>query len=208
MCIRDRFEAVNTALSPTLHRIDGQLAISWTDRRQQLRRLYWQLLNSALEPLGEPIALTDQTLTVARAEVVYDGRDHLGVLMQTLDAEDRRHHRVMVVDLQGRAVFGPHRVEQGDQTARPGGGISFDGDAFVVAMRSDSQAGEHIRFMRFSGAGVLTPPSVVARAGDGAPVGSFLPHMTLSIAAHQMHSVIGFKPVSYTHLTLPTILRV
>ncbi len=191
------FESVNTALSPMLHHVQGQLAISWTDRRQQQRRVYWQALNSALEPVGEPIALTDQALTVARAEVLYDGRDHLGILMQTLDAQDQRHNQIMVVDLEGRTVLAPERIEQGDETARAGGGIAYDGDAFVAVTRSDSPAKEQLRFVRFSGAGVLTPPTRIAGAGDGTPVGGFLPHMTLSIAAHQMHSVIGFKRQLY-----------
>ena len=187
------FDRVSTALSPGLHQVDAQLAITWTDRRNGERRLYWQHLSDALEPVGEPVALTDASWTVARAEVVYDGQEHFGVLMQTLEGEGTRQSRVMVVGLDGSVIMAPVRMDQDGENGRPGGGISYDGEAFVAVTRSYSEQAEHIRYARFSAQGMLTQPTVIASAGDGPSIGGFLPFMTLSVVAQASQAVVGFK---------------
>ena len=200
------FEAVGTALSPGLHQVDGLLAVTWTDRRHDERRLYWQHLNDALEPVGEPVGLTDPSWSVARAEVVYDGQGHFGLLMQTLEGDGIRQSRVMIVDLDGAVVMPPVTMDQDGENGRPGGGISYDGEAFVAVARSYSEQGEHIRYARFSTQGMLTSPTVIASAGDGQPIGGFLPFMTLTIAAQGAQSVVGFKRGRFDRL-LDTMIQ-
>jgi hypothetical protein len=187
------FDAVGTALSPGLHHVDGKLAITWTDRRNDERRLYWQQLNDLLEPAGEPVALTEPSWVVARAEVAYDGQGHFGVLMQTLEGEGIRQSRLMIVDLEGAVIMPPVSMDQEGENGRPGGGISYDGEAFVAVTRSYSEQAEHIRYARFSAQGMLTQPTVIASAGDGPSVGGFLPFMTLSVVAQASQAVVGFK---------------
>ncbi len=194
------FDTVGTALSPGLHQVDGKLVITWTDRRHNERRLYWQHLNDTLEPVGEPTALTDASWTVARAEVVYDGHGHFGVLMQTLEGEGLRQSRVMVVGLDGSVVVSPISMDQDGENGQPGGGISYDGEAFVAVARSYSDQGEYIRYARFSTQGLLTPPTVIARAGDGLSIGGFLPFMTLTVVAQGTQSVVAFKRARFDQL--------
>ena len=135
------FDEVGTALSPQLHRLDEGLALTWTDRRNDLRRLYLQYLGADLRPLGEPVALTDAELTVSRAAVAYDGEGRLGVLMQTLEGEGRRQNRVMVVSLEGEELMAPVSIDPEDAVGRPGGGRA-DG-AFQVVARSAAPGRRH-----------------------------------------------------------------
>ena len=201
------FDAVGTALSPGLHHIDDKLAITWTDRRNGHRRLYWQYLGDALEPEGEPVGLTDPSWTVARAETVYDGQGHFGVLLQTLEGEGLRQSRVMIVGLDGSVVMQPIAMDQDGENGRPGGGISYDGEAFVAVARSYSDQAEQIRYVRFSTQGVLTTPTVIARAGDGQSIGGFLPFMTLTIVAQGAQSVVGFKRQRFDQMLAMQIQR-
>ena len=191
------FDEVGTALSPQLHRLDERLALTWTDRRNDLRRLYLQYLGADLRPLGEPVALTDAELTVSRATVAYDGEGRLGVLMQTLEGEGRRQNRVMVVSLEGEELMAPVSIDPEDAVGRPGGGLSFDGEAFVAVARSAAPGRDDIRWVRFSAEGIMTQPSVVASAGDGQPIGGFLPYMTLTVAADGDLGFVGFKRERY-----------
>jgi hypothetical protein len=186
------YDTTGTAQTPDLHQIDGRLAMTWTDRRNDQRRVYLQYLDSALQPLGEPLGLTDPALPVARAEVIYDGVGLFGLLFQTVEGEGERRNRIMVVDLVGNEVLAPISIEEIGENGHFGGSISYDGEAFVAIARSRSETADHLRYVRFSGADVLAGPAIVVAAGDGNPTGGFLPFFPFGVAAVGEYALVTF----------------
>jgi hypothetical protein len=186
------FDLVGTAQTPDLHDINGRLALTWTDRRDDLRRVYLQYLNAALRPLGEAIALTPAGLTVVRAEVLFDGQDRLGLLIQSLHGDGIRRNAVMVVDLDGQEMLAPIPFELEAENGRHGGSLSHDGEAFVAVARSFTESSDILRWMRFDDSGLRAGPIDVASNGDGAPIGRFLLFTPITVAAEGEHSLISF----------------
>jgi hypothetical protein len=186
------FYGVGTAQTPDLHDINGRLALTWTDRRDDLRRVYLQYLSAALMPLGEPIPLTPAGLTVARVEVLFDGQDRLGLLIQSLHGNGIRRNAVMVVDLEGQEAVAPIPFELEGENGRHGGSIGHDGEAFVAVARSFTDSTDVLRWMRFDDSGLRAGPIDVASNGDGAPVGQFLVFTPITVAASGDYSLVSF----------------
>ncbi len=193
------FDAVGSANTPRLHQRDGELWLTWTDRRAGDSEAWLQRLDGAARFMGEPVPLVQAQGETLSARCAF-GQASVGVLYQGHGGPYENFFKI--VDMSGDELVAPIALD-GALYGSFGGEIVFDGEAFVAVWRvNDGMGSSSIQWLRVSEDGEeRVGPVTVAASGDEDPHGAFQPISFISLRRLGNRSVVSFVREWY-HPTL------
>ena len=201
------YDEVGPAATPRLHLQDGDLWISWVDRRNSEQRAWLQQIDGAGSPAGEltPISPPNQKCVAART--VW-GNSSIALLYQ--DKNESYRNWLQIVNKEGQALLNPTQLETENLEGTWGGDISYDGEAFVAVWRNRNPETNksEIRWLKIQESDLtVTGPVVVTASGEDDPTGNFLPQTFIRASAINGRTVVTFVRDLYNNLfemTIPT----
>jgi hypothetical protein len=181
---------VGMAATPCLHRVGGQLWLSWRDRSQTQAGIYLERLDGAAVPQGTPITLIPASEDALYARVAF-GSSSIGILYQTLGNPYVDHFTV--VDPSGKQIVAPIDLDPASSFGLTGGDIAFDGSGWVFVWRTTDGTTQDLRWARVEeSSGTLTGPVVVAQSGNDDPNGKFPGFVPVGVRALGDKSLVSF----------------
>jgi hypothetical protein len=195
------FDEVGFAGTPTIHRVDDRLWLTWTDRSDGTAEAWLRRIDGAGRWIGDriPIVGSDEETLYARTAF---GSVSIGVLYQQHGSPYTTTFKT--VDLAGAELVSPIPLDPPGWSGSFGGAVGFDGAAYVVVWRvNDGAEGGQVLWARIDeGTGTTQTPVVVAEAGTGDPIGGFEPFSFVSLAVRGEISLVGFVRERYSETLL------
>jgi len=182
--------------TPRIHWHEGEVWLTWCDRREGNRKAWLQRIDGGGRFQGHPVLLVDSEAETLYARTAF-GESSIGVLYQEPGGPYETYFTV--VDFDGNQLLDPIALDPEGWYGSFGGDISFDGTAFVAAWRVNNGGGKsEVRWLRVAESGLqVTGPAAVAASGGDDPIGGFEPISFISVAAIGDRSMVGFVRKRY-----------